>query len=134
MGGGGLTEEEYDKLYEAYEENRIISLPWVDESGYTESGKDVSQRNATYSIQGKKVQVIVKLANIHLTPEKPEYPGGNWHVEGMANERIVASGIYYYDCDNISSSHITFRVAVNFEAQNYEQSDHKGIELTWGME
>lgn len=29
------------------------------------------------------LQVIVKLANIHLTPEKPEYEGGTWHVEGQ---------------------------------------------------
>jgi hypothetical protein len=29
------------------------------------------------------LQVIVKLANIHLTPEKPEYNGGTWHVEGQ---------------------------------------------------
>jgi hypothetical protein len=28
------------------------------------------------------LQVIVKLANIELTPEKPEYGGGTWHVEG----------------------------------------------------
>lgn len=28
------------------------------------------------------IQVIVKLANIFLTPEKSSYPGGNWHVEG----------------------------------------------------
>lgn len=31
----------------------------------------------------KGLQVIVKLANIHLTPEKPEYEGGTWHVEGQ---------------------------------------------------
>jgi hypothetical protein len=29
------------------------------------------------------VQVIVKLANIELTPEKPDYAGGTWHVEGQ---------------------------------------------------
>jgi hypothetical protein len=29
------------------------------------------------------LQVIVKLANIHLTPEKPRYSGGSWHVEGQ---------------------------------------------------
>ncbi|KAG6851319.1 hypothetical protein H0H87_001322, partial [Tephrocybe sp. NHM501043] len=29
------------------------------------------------------LQVIVKLANIHLTPEKPSYEGGTWHVEGQ---------------------------------------------------
>jgi hypothetical protein len=33
---------------------------------------------------GKRgLQVIVKLANIHLTPDKPEYEGGTWHVEGQ---------------------------------------------------
>ena len=33
---------------------------------------------------GKRgLQVIVKLAGIHLTPEKPEYEGGTWHVEGQ---------------------------------------------------
>ena len=29
------------------------------------------------------LQIIVKLANIHLTPEKPKYDGGTWHVEGQ---------------------------------------------------
>lgn len=29
------------------------------------------------------LQVIAKLANIELTPEKPEYLGGAWHVEGQ---------------------------------------------------
>jgi hypothetical protein len=29
------------------------------------------------------LQVIVKLANIELTPEKPDYRGGVWHVEGQ---------------------------------------------------
>jgi Protein of unknown function (DUF4246) len=28
------------------------------------------------------LQIIVKLANIHLTPERPDYDGGKWHVEG----------------------------------------------------
>ena len=33
---------------------------------------------------GKKtMQVIVKLANIELTPDKPDYAGGTWHVEGQ---------------------------------------------------
>ncbi len=29
------------------------------------------------------LQIIVKLANIHLTPQKPRYEGGSWHVEGQ---------------------------------------------------
>ncbi|KAG5637206.1 hypothetical protein H0H81_005419 [Sphagnurus paluster] len=53
--------------------------------------------------------VIVKLANIHLTPENPSYDGGTWHVEGKLNERICASAIYYYDCENITPSRLAFR-------------------------
>lgn len=29
------------------------------------------------------LQIIVKLANIELTPTKPRYEGGSWHVEGQ---------------------------------------------------
>ena len=63
-------------------------------------------------LRDTSVQVIVKLANIELTPEKPEYPGGVWHIEGMENENIVASGIYYYTSENITSSLLSFRAAV----------------------
>lgn len=35
-----------------------------------------------------KLQIIVKLANIHLTPENPSYDGGTWHVEGQWNENM----------------------------------------------
>jgi hypothetical protein len=41
--------------------------------------EDASTFDATFS--GNKLQVIVKLANIHLTPENPTYDGGTWHVE-----------------------------------------------------
>lgn len=35
-----------------------------------------------YGRRGRPLQVIVKLANIELTPEKAKYNGGSWHVEG----------------------------------------------------
>ncbi|KIO24283.1 hypothetical protein M407DRAFT_26298 [Tulasnella calospora MUT 4182] len=116
-----------------WNEHKIIKLPTVDEHGYHDSGQDITFPD-TYSIQGNKVQIIVKLESIHLTPEKPEYPGGSWHIEGMANERIVASGIYYYDCENTTESQLAFRVAVNLEGALYEEGDSKGIKLTWGLE
>jgi hypothetical protein len=55
------------------------------------------------------VQVIVKYASIVLTPESPDYKGGSWHVEGMLNERIVASAIAYLRNDNITTSRLAFR-------------------------
>lgn len=36
----------------------------------------------------RKLQVIVKLANIHLTPKKSSYGGVPWHVEGQLNEAM----------------------------------------------
>ena len=55
------------------------------------------------------LQVIVKLANIELTPEEPFYEGGSWHVEGQLNERICATALYYYDSKNVRDSYLNFR-------------------------
>ncbi|KAG8906436.1 hypothetical protein FRC00_012588, partial [Tulasnella sp. 408] len=123
-------DEAYDAAYQEWENKRELVFPTVPDDGYTE---DISERKLQYTIQGKKVQVIVKLANIILTPESPSYPGGSWHVEGMANERIVASGIYYYDSENITESQLAFRMAVTSFNLPYEQSDGKAIEKIWGM-
>ncbi|KAF3161506.1 hypothetical protein EYR41_002025 [Orbilia oligospora] len=63
-------------------------------------------------LQGTTVKVIVKMATLILTPEKPRTTGGPWHVEALKNERIVAGGIYYYDQRNITPSSLGFRRAV----------------------
>jgi hypothetical protein len=52
--------------------------------------------------------VIVKLAEIRLTPEKPKYEGGGWHIEGMQNERIVATVVHYYGSENVTESRLAF--------------------------
>ena len=44
---------------------------------------DLEKVQKTVSLSGQTVQCIVKLVNIVLTPEKPEYPGGKWHTEGQ---------------------------------------------------
>ena len=38
----------------------------------------------TVSLRGRTLQIIVKLANIVLTPAAPSYEGGSWHVEGRS--------------------------------------------------
>ena len=82
-------------------------------------------------LKGRKLQVIVKLANIVLTPENPIYPGGSWHVEGMKNEHIVASGIYYYHSSNISQSNLQFRTVI--AEPDYEQNDERGVNVVYGL-
>ncbi|MEV4947835.1 DUF4246 domain-containing protein [Streptomyces sp. NPDC053755] len=83
-------------------------------------------------LRGRRLQVIVKLATLHLTPEKPEYAGGSWHVEGMLNERIVSTGIYYWDSENITESRLGFRAAL--DDPNYEQNDDDGLREVYGLE
>uniref|UniRef100_A0A914DFT8 Uncharacterized protein n=1 Tax=Acrobeloides nanus TaxID=290746 RepID=A0A914DFT8_9BILA len=88
---GSGEDEEYDDGDEDVEHTRrFIDLKPGD-------FKPPNLPKNVFSLKGKRLQVIVKLSNIHLTPEKPRYPGGVWHVEGMLNERIVASGIYCLD-------------------------------------
>lgn len=93
--------------------------------------KYIHNRNR-YTLKGKTVQVIVKAAQIILTPDNPIYRGGVWHVEGMKNENIVASGIYYYDQSNVSESKLDFRMA-GYEPI-YEQDDRIGVRRGYNLE
>ncbi|MFF5447813.1 DUF4246 domain-containing protein [Streptomyces sp. NPDC012888] len=83
-------------------------------------------------LRGRRLQVIVKLATVHLTPDDPEYAGGSWHVEGMLNERIVSTGIYYWDSENITESRLGFRAAL--DDPYYEQNDDEGVREVYGLE
>ncbi|MFD9723404.1 DUF4246 domain-containing protein [Streptomyces sp. NPDC059072] len=127
--------EEYTAAVRAYEtaqddwwENRRPVIP--DAPAFTPpASPDASAR---VDLRGRGLQVIVKLATIHLTPEKPEYAGGSWHVEGMLNERIVSTGLYYWDSENITESRLGFRAAL--DDPDYEQSDDNGVREVYGLE
>ncbi|KAK7709768.1 hypothetical protein SLS64_006009 [Diaporthe eres] len=75
------------------------------------------------------LQVIIKLSSIELTPEKPEYEGGNWHIEGMLNEHIAATALYYYDVDNVTDAKISFRTEAELDGMDmrYEQAEIFGV-------
>ncbi|KAK6507483.1 hypothetical protein TWF481_005914 [Arthrobotrys musiformis] len=115
-----MVEEDYEDAHPDYE---LWDLGGVDHN------RVWSPPNITDQIKldGKTVKVIVKLANIMLTPEKPQYGGGSWHVEAMRNERIVATGIYYYSQENITSSELLFRRTVDVERNPGVQSSNWGI-------
>ncbi|MFJ5136488.1 DUF4246 domain-containing protein [Streptomyces sp. NPDC088707] len=109
-------------------ENRRPVVP--DAPAFT--APEVPDASARVDLRGRGLQVIVKLATIHLTPEKPEYAGGSWHVEGMMNERIVSTGIYYWDSENITESRLGFRAAL--DDPEYEQNDDNGMRDVYGLE
>ncbi|KAH7040622.1 uncharacterized protein B0I36DRAFT_357895 [Microdochium trichocladiopsis] len=81
------------------------------------------------------LQVIFKLANIHLSPDKPEYEGGTWHIEGALNERICATVLYYYDQDNITDSHLAFRHRLDEEhiIMQPAQDEYESIQQYLGI-
>ena len=59
------------------------------------------------------LQIIFKLANIHLTPEDPEYDSSDWQVEGQLNEHICATALYYYDSHNVTEGRLEFRQGID---------------------
>eukprot|EP01114_Cavostelium_apophysatum_P009162 TRINITY_DN2223_c0_g1_i3.p1 TRINITY_DN2223_c0_g1~~TRINITY_DN2223_c0_g1_i3.p1 ORF type:complete len:549 (-),score=111.06 TRINITY_DN2223_c0_g1_i3:75-1721(-) len=120
----GKKENSYDYYDDEEWEDKVPKQPEIPEF-------KAPAEQETVSLKGKKLQVIVKLANIVLTPEKPQYAGGSWHVEGMKNESIVASGIYYYVSENISESRLGFRTSVC--EPDYEQNDNQGVEAMYGL-
>ncbi|KAF2205071.1 hypothetical protein GQ43DRAFT_363257 [Delitschia confertaspora ATCC 74209] len=81
------------------------------------------------------LQIIFKLANIHLTPEKPAYDGGTWHVEGTLNEHICATALYYYDAENVTDSYLGFRQTISGEklVMRPEQYQYESAEAYFGV-
>ncbi|KAK8057996.1 hypothetical protein PG994_008444 [Apiospora phragmitis] len=68
------------------------------------------------------LQVIVKMASIELTPEKPEFSTGSWHIEGQMNEHICATALYYLDSDNVTPSSLAFRMGTSWNQWDLQMS------------
>jgi hypothetical protein len=78
-------EDDYDEyafmdLLDQWARTRPIILP---EPGSFEAQNESPSIDLREQFPDKKLQVIVKLANIELSPDKPEYEGGSWHIEGQ---------------------------------------------------
>ena len=73
------SEEEYEEEPTKWFAKRKFNTPDAREK----YDGDLEVMDDRLSLRGRTLQVIVKLANVLLTPEKPEYPGGKWHVEGL---------------------------------------------------
>ncbi|KAJ4859779.1 hypothetical protein T069G_04767 [Trichoderma breve] len=81
------------------------------------------------------LQVIVKMASIELTPEKPHFPAGSWHVEGQMNERICATALFYLDSENVTDSHLSFRMQTSAylnERISTGQDNYNWLERVFG--
>jgi len=142
--------DDYDEDEDDYERPTVLP-PVPDAVSYLEPNNLGSRDRAekglppiNHTLRGRNLQVIVKLADIVLGPRtkddagteegraKLRYDGGSWHVEGMINESIVATGIYYYHSEGITRSDLAFRTGI--EEPNYEQNDRNGVQLVYGLE
>ncbi|RDW92924.1 DUF4246 domain-containing protein [Aspergillus mulundensis] len=122
-----------DRRYEEWSEKRQPKQPEPHprllQPPMVEPPELVDLRN---SFRERGLQIIVKLANIELTPEKPDYEGGSWHVEGQLNERICATAIYYYDSENITENTLSFRHRADLEYVqdvSYEQGQFQFLRV-----
>lgn len=120
--------------YEQWKKGQVSNPVFGRESyQFTHHYYDVDLRR---DYEHKGLQVIVKLSGIELTPEKPTYEGGNWHIEGMQNEHIVATAIYYYDVENVTESRISFRTEAEMDDDDleYTQGEHWPLAKIFGIE
>ncbi|PPQ98971.1 hypothetical protein CVT24_003467 [Panaeolus cyanescens] len=132
-----LPDEDEDDFWERRQE-------WIEATRQVvrpEPGDFTPHETPTLNIREKYgktgLQVIVKFANIVLTPEKPAYDGGSWHVEGQLNEHIVATSLYYYSSENITASSLNFRQQCDTDEaheMNYEQNHHDWLQTIYGCE
>ena len=130
--GGETNYDELDARFREWEESRPIVQP---EPMVFAPGEVPKKIDLSSDFDGH-LQIIVKLANIHLTPESPEYPGGSWHVEGQANEAICASALYYYSTNNVTDSYLAFRESLPSDIEydlDYGQDDYHALETIFGF-
>ncbi|OQD70907.1 hypothetical protein PENPOL_c001G07677 [Penicillium polonicum] len=131
-------DEQYEAEQRFWERNwqwqitRPILLPEPQEFTFPGQWRRVNIRN---QFPKTKLQVIVKLANIELTTDNPEYEGGSWHLEGQLNERICATAIYYYDSENITEGTHGFRQhgMDNMINITYCRGQHQFLQAVYGF-
>lgn len=88
----GASDEEYasdDTLRKDRWMKRTREFNYPEPSEYVNCKRDPETKEQVDLISKFKkqgIQVIVKLANIELTPDKPSYEGGTWHIEGRNHQ------------------------------------------------
>jgi hypothetical protein len=94
--------------------NRLINKLMEDNYYFYRNDKNTS------SMKLEKCQFIIKSQKIRLTKDNPVHPVGSLHLEGTCYERIIATGIYYFNVKNIKPSEICFKANVNSDERMIE--------------
>jgi hypothetical protein len=74
------------------------------------------------------------MASIELTPEKPDFPVGGWHIEGQLNESICGTALYYLDSDNVTDTSLSFRMQTRQDLKDIDEDYNVGQDSCHWME
>lgn len=106
-------DDETELKWELFRKPRIPRVPFEDNVAYNPP----EHLKLSTKFKETGLQIICKLASIELTPEKPNFPAGGWHVEGQMNEHIAATALYYLDSENVTDSCLSFRMQTDDESR-----------------
>jgi hypothetical protein len=72
-------------------------------------------------------QMIVKAQQINLKTSHMNgvHAEGGWHLEGTSEEKIIASGIYYYDSKNVAPTDLNFRIRIREPSAEWFEENGK---------
>ncbi|PNP47873.1 hypothetical protein TGAMA5MH_00925 [Trichoderma gamsii] len=106
--------------------------------GTSEASSSSSSDSDTSSSPRRSLSLnLPDYEDILVNNDPTEFEGGAWHTEGMLNERICATALFYYDSENITDCHLDFRTPADREELiinlDYEQSQHFPIERTFAI-
>ncbi|KAF3141011.1 hypothetical protein TWF703_002518 [Orbilia oligospora] len=79
-------------------------------------------------LEGRRLKVFVELSSIHLSPETGfEYRQGDWRINARLNERIVATGLYCIERENITEAQIDFKMSFLHNLSGISIKEHRAI-------
>ncbi|TCD65441.1 hypothetical protein EIP91_002697 [Steccherinum ochraceum] len=81
----------YEREMRTWTLQRPLSIPDLPDGGYPGG---LEEKRTVVNLRGKTVKVLLQVTDIHLTPERPQFPGTPCHVAGMRNEHIVACAFH----------------------------------------
>ncbi|KAL6900578.1 hypothetical protein GGI43DRAFT_405762 [Trichoderma evansii] len=119
--------------------NKDAADPDLDGSSYKPGTSEGSTSDSDISSSPRR-SLSLNLSDYHdlyMNNDPTEFEGGSWHTEGMLNEHICATALFYYDSENLTDCHLDFRTPADREELmmnlNYGQSQHFPIERTFAI-
>jgi len=129
--------------YEDWKAGRTAAAAIPKESSdLFQPGADHEHKYYTVSLQDKfradGLQVIVSMTTIDLTQEDAFVNEEEWCCQGLSNDRVVATAIYFLDVENMSSdTRLCFQQDTELglrQDRDYDQDAHSGLAAVFDID